>query len=213
MMMMIARDSMEYYVYYKNAIIAHRSPSNPSLLIEVLPLYHHAEDSFLLYDMIDPLPKSWIVPQYDDSFWIPTSEIGRTHPDGNAYIRVHMQVPHVYANQVLLRMTVQSAVEVYVSGKLLFSEGLTAVNEDRHYRPIITMPLQPITYSHEIPLQLVVEDMVIAVKLLTSAEEDYPLVFAMEVVMITAEESQVTSITTKFDASPSLVVVCLNKRE
>lgn len=208
---MIARDTMEYYIYYKNAVIAHRSPSNPSLLIEVLPLYHHAEDTFLRFDMMDPLPKNWIVPQYDDSFWMSTSEIGRTNPDGNAYVRVHTQVPHAYANQMILRITVRSAVEVYISGKLLFSKGLTAVNDDRHYQPIITMPLQPITYSHEIPLQLVVEDMVIAVKLLTSAEEDYPLVFAMEVVMITAEESQVTSITTKLDASPSLVVVCLNE--
>lgn len=199
---------MEYFVSYKNSFIAHRSPEVSSLLFELLPLFHSTLTPFLLYNLPDPLPPSWTRPQYDDNPWDSVSEIGTTGLDGKAFIRVHLNPPHAFSTSFLIRVTVRSAVTVYVDGTLLFSKGSSLSNEDQHYQPVITMPLEPCTYIHEVSLRELKEEMVIAVKLETPADEGYPLVFSMEVVTSTARDQQITSVDTAIDASPSIVVVC-----
>ena len=199
---------MEYFICYKNTFIAHRSPTTSSLLFELLPLFHSTLTPFLHYNLPDPLPSFWTNPQYEDDQWDSVNDIGTTNMDGNAFVRVHLNLPHSFATSFLIRVTVRSAVTVYVDGTLLFSKGRSPPNEDRYYQPIITMPIEPCTYIHEVSLQELREEMVIAVKLETPTGEGYPLVFAMEVIMSTAKEQQITSVDTEIDASPSIVIVC-----
>ena len=199
---------MEYFVSYKNSFIAHRSPTTPSLLFELLPLFHSSLTPFLRYNLPDRLPSYWTNPQYEDYEWEHTSDIGTTNMDGSAFVRVHVNPPHLFATSFLIRVTVRSAVTVYVDGTILFSKGISLPNADRHYQPIITMPIEPCTYVHEVPLRTLKEEMVIAVKLDAPTEEGYAGVFSMEVIMNTARDQQVTSVDTEIDASPSIVLVC-----
>ena len=159
-------DSMEWFVYHEDMLIAHRDSNEQEFVVEMDPFVNRG-DSWLLYPNPDPPLNDWSNPLYDDGFWIAMSQSIVPVTDGNVYIRQHFTPIHTYYSSLLLHLTVRSPVQVYVSGQLVLEKGLSPSNSDSSYQPLIDMPLEPITYHLSIPLSLIVNDTVIGIHLVT----------------------------------------------
>lgn len=198
---------MEWFVYHENMLIAHRASNEHDFIFEMDSLVNRG-DPWLLYPYLEPPSSLWIQPSFDDGSWLSTTQPLVTMNDGSIYIRKHFNPVHSYYSSVLMHVTVRSGVQVYASGQLVLEEGVSQSNNDVSFQPLIDMPLEPVTYHCSIPLDLVVNDTILAIRLLTPGSMNVSLLLELQVEGIGGMIQQ-TTINTPITRSEPIVPVCL----